>query len=78
METLLLATDENVKQIPNMELAQKLFRYEFSMKNDVAQAVKIKDEIISIVKEDSMVSLYKKLCEKYHWDLNEDLVNSFG
>ena len=78
METLLLATDENVKQIPNMELAQKLFRYEYSLKNDVVKVEGLKSEIISILKEDSMISLYKRLCEKYNWEISEELVLSFG
>ena len=76
MDTLLVASVENAKQVPNMELAQLIFSYEYFLKSNQVKSAGFKKDILDIVKEDSMGPFYKTLCAKYNWTFDEALYNT--
>lgn len=53
MEGLLASAEENVKQVPNFQLAQKIYEYRLS------QSVLVKDKIIEFIRDDSMGKYYE-------------------
>lgn len=76
MDTLLVASDENAKQVPNMELAQKIFSYEYFLKYDSVKATSFEKDILDVVKTDSMGPFYKTICTKYNWTFDESLYDA--
>jgi hypothetical protein len=78
MDTLLIAADADAKQIPNMELAQRIFKYEYFLVNNSAKASKMKEEILNEITKDEMGPLYKKLCTKYNWPIDQELLEKFN
>jgi len=59
------ATDENV--YPNLELAQMIYEFEQGKTNK-------QEEIITIIKENDMASLYLDLTTKFGWDVDDNLL----
>ena len=71
----MLALDEKVKQIPNLELAQAIYRYDTETKaGDAAAAQSLKDGILKDVERDAMTPLYIGLCSKLGWAVDNALV----
>lgn len=75
-DTLLVASDENLKQNPNLDLAQLVYSYEYYVGQELTvKAEEIKTEILQIITADNMLPYYEMLCAKFSWPLNEELVN---
>jgi hypothetical protein len=73
MDTLLVASDADAKQVPNMELAQLVFSYEYFLKTNAVKSAGFKKDILEIVTSDSMGPYYKDLCTKYNWSFDQAL-----
>lgn len=78
MESLLVvASDEKVKQNPNMLLPQYLYRYDQKVKeNDKEGQGILKKKLVDIIVEDSMGSFYLTVCSKYGWNLDDELLKN--
>ena len=73
MDSLLVASDENAKQIPNMELCQRVYRYEYAIETgQLDKAENLKASIIATITEDAMAPHYTALCAKYGWTVDEE------
>lgn len=72
METLLIAADENARQIPNLNLSEKIFKYEHFSKSDKSKALSLQEEILAVLIEDNMAPLYKLYCEKFKWEFDKN------
>lgn len=70
----MIASDENEKQIPNLNLAHKIFLAENKIKKN-ENTDELKKTIIEDIILDSMASLYTELCEKFGWERDEDELN---
>ena len=76
-DTLLVASDENIKQNPNLDLAQLVYSYEYHISSGLTvKADSIKADIIKIVMEDKMSPYYVFLTSKYSWTVDEELLAS--
>ena len=73
MDTLLLATDEDAKQVPNMELAQLLFSYSHHLTTNQERSNSLKEQILEVVTKESMAPLYKHITAKMNWEFDESL-----
>ena len=75
MGDTMLALDEKAKQIPNLELAQAIYRYDTETKaGNVASALELKAGILKDVEADAMTPLYTNLCLKLGWTVDDALV----
>ena len=73
-DSLMIASDENAKQNPNLELSHKVFLLETILKRD-EDAANLKEKILEEVIADSMASFYCELCEKFAWHADEETLN---
>ena len=73
-DSLMVASDENVKQNPNLELAHQVFLLENKMKRS-ENADDLKKIIIDEILVESMAPLYAELCEKFGWHLDDAVLN---
>ena len=76
MDTLLIAADANAKQVPNMELAQLVFSYTHYMTIDPAKSQSCRQQILDIVKNDSMAPFYKSICAQMGWAFDQSLYDT--
>lgn len=53
-----------------MELESLLYKYEKFGASEVPI-----DKIVTLLKENEMATLYKKYCEKFQWNFDQDLFN---
>lgn len=73
MDSMLIAADENAKQIPNMELCRTVHRYEYSSQlGDVEEAEVLKSSILDTITSDAMAPHYVSLCSKFGWTVDEE------
>jgi hypothetical protein len=73
MDSLLIASDENAKQIPNMELCRTVYRYEISsQQGNSQQAENLKSSILDTIAADAMAPHYVNLCSKFGWTMDEE------
>ena len=70
----MIASDENAKQNPNLELSHKVFLFETMLKRDEDSAT-LKEKILEEVIADSMASFYCELCEKFAWHTDQETLN---
>lgn len=70
MENLFVATEENVRQNPNIELANKIYRAEQRIKNG-SNIHELKKSILEDIKNDDMANLYVHVCDNFKWDKDE-------
>jgi hypothetical protein len=74
-DQLLVASDENQKQNPNLNLSQLVYSYEYKVANGVAAGVEeIKSRIMSSIVADNMLPYYNQLAAKHSWIVDESLV----
>lgn len=74
MDTLLVAPDKSVKQIPNLELPQLVHRYEIKTKHsDNVGMEDLKNSIITEITNDNMAAYYQQICSKFSWVLDDEL-----
>ena len=73
-DSLMVASDENVKQNPNLELAHQVFLLENKIKRS-ENADDLKKIIIDEILVESMAPLYAELCEKFGWHLDDAVLN---
>lgn len=73
-DSLMIASDENVKQNPNLELAHQVFLLENKIKRS-ENTDDLKKIIIDEIVSESMAPLYSELCEKYGWLVDETILN---
>ena len=73
-DSLMVASDENVKQNPNLELAHQVFLLENKMKRS-ENADDLKKIIIDEILVESMAPLYAELCEKFGWHVDDAVLN---
>ena len=73
-DSLMVASDENVKQNPNLELAHQVFLLENKIKRS-ENTDDLKKTIIDEIVLESMAPLYSELCEKYGWLVDEAILN---
>jgi hypothetical protein len=73
MADLMVAIDESHKQVPNLELAQKIYYFESQQKlgHDITE---LKSSIIEDIEESDMLPLYNTLCSKLGWNVDETKV----
>ena len=75
-ENLLVASDENQKQNPNLSLAQKVYSYELATsKRDAARAETLKNEILQAIQDDTMTPYYLVLCSRFSWSVDDEMVS---
>lgn len=72
-DSLMIASDENAKQNPNLELSHKVFLLESKLKNN-ENVDHLKEKILEEVLADSMASFYGELCEKFGWHADEEVL----
>jgi 26S proteasome regulatory subunit N7 len=78
-DQLMVASDENLKQNPNLDLAQLAYSYEYHTSQGLtARATELQAEIMALVTEDSMTPYYQALCDKYSWPVDEALVTTMA
>jgi hypothetical protein len=73
MDSALVASDENVRQNPNIELANKIYRAEQKMKKG-HNFEELKCSILEEIKNDNMVNLYVQLCDSFKWGKDDSIV----
>ena len=73
-DSLMVASDENVKQNPNLELAHQVFLLENKMKRS-ENADDLKKIIIDEILVESMAPLYAELCEKFGLHVDDAVLN---
>jgi hypothetical protein len=70
----MIASDENAKQNPNLELAHKVFLIENKLKRS-ENTDELKGLVLEDVLADSMAAYYTELCEKFGWKVDEVILN---
>lgn len=70
----MIASDENAKQNPNLDLAHRIFLIENSLKRN-ENIEQLKASVLADVVTDSMAKLYVELNEKHGWQNDEALFN---
>ena len=73
-DSLLIASDENAKQNPNLELSHKVFLIENKLKKN-ENIDDLKKIVLDDIQSDSMAALYSELCEKFGWQVEEGVVS---
>ena len=73
-DSLMVASDESLKQNPNLELAHQVFLLENNMKRS-ENTDDLKKIIIDEIVIESMAPLYTELCEKFGWHVDEAVLN---
>ena len=77
MDSLFAVTEENSQQVPNLELCQKVYRFEVRQKNNQAAAAEeLRLSIVEDITRDHMGPYYQHLCSKFGWTADESLVAS--
>jgi hypothetical protein len=75
MDTL-LALDEDMKQIPNINLGNQVHSYEFALQNGNQEDItKYLNLIMKEIENDSMAPYYLQLCSKFSWTIDEEKLN---
>jgi hypothetical protein len=69
-DTTMVAVDASARYFPSLELAQKVFGLEQSLKagTDSSSA---RTEILAAIELDEMAPFYAKCCEKYGWTMDD-------
>lgn len=72
---LMVALDASVKQNPNLDLAQDVFRYsQLSAIDREAEAGRaLKQKLLDAITADNMLPYYNALCERFQWAADESL-----
>lgn len=70
----MVASDENAKQNPNLDLAHKVFLIENKLKRS-ENTDELKGHVLEDVLADSMAAYYSELCEKFGWKVDEEILN---
>lgn len=73
-DSLMIASDENAKQNPNLDLAHRIFLIENNLKRN-ENIEQLRASVLADIVADSMAKLYTELNEKYGWQNDEALVN---
>lgn len=77
MDSLFAVTEEESQHIPNLELCQKVYRFEVRQKNgQTAAAEELRLSILEDITRDNMGPYYSHLCAKYGWKVDESLTAS--
>ena len=77
MDSLFAVTEEDSQHIPNLELCQKVYRYEIRQKNgQTAAAEELRQSILDDITRDYMGPYYNHLCTKLGWQVDENLASS--
>jgi len=66
----MIASDENAKQNPNLELSNMILLIENKLKRN-ENIEEMKKKLIDSIIADSMASLYTHVCEKFSWLIDE-------
>jgi hypothetical protein len=75
MDTL-LALDEDMKQIPNINLCNQVYSYEYALQNgNQDDMTKYLNLILKEIENDSMAPYYLELCSKFSWTIDEEKLN---
>ena len=64
--------------VPNMQLAQKVYRYEIRAKEGSSSSnmiTELKESILADIVEDEMAPFYLTLCKKFEWAEDESFVS---
>ena len=75
MADLLIASDENEKQIPNVELANRIYVVEQKRKQKV-DADNLLKSILEDIKGDEMADVYVQVMDKFGLTKDEELVTT--
>lgn len=76
-DTLLVASDESLKQNPNLDLSQLVYAYEYHLgAGAVAKAEELKGKIMTSIVEDNMLPYYQFLSSKFSWVIDETLASN--
>jgi hypothetical protein len=74
-DSLMIASDENAKQNPNLELSNMIFLIENKIKRNES-IDEMRKKLIDQIIEDSMASYYSQVCEKFSWSIDEDALKT--
>ena len=74
MADTLVAIDENLKQNPNLDLAQLVYSYEYhSSLGLTTRATELQEEIMAMITADKMLPYYQQVAAKFSWPIDEAL-----
>jgi hypothetical protein len=72
---LMVALDATVKQNPNLDLAQEVFRYSLlsAQEREAEPGLALKHKLLETIGSDNMLPYYNSLCEQFGWAPDEAL-----
>jgi hypothetical protein len=72
---LMVALDATVKQNPNLDLAQEVFRYSVlsAQEREAEAGLALKQKLLGTIESDNMLPYYNSLCERFGWTPDESL-----
>ena len=75
MDSLLIALEENFKQVPNQLLCQKIYQFDHLINTEnsrIEEEIELKRSIIEMVKNDEMAPYFNTIRTKYNWTTEAD------
>lgn len=74
MDTV-VATDESLKQIPNLGIPQLIYRLESKLSEDKTSNVdELRNSIMKYIADDNMALFYQSVCSRLGWTIDDDLL----
>lgn len=74
MITPIVAAEDELSRVPNLELAQLVYRYDLNL-TTLTSVDELKLRILALIDTDSMSVYYEFLGSKYGWEIDVELLS---